>query len=321
MIYGLTSGILWGLDTVLLGTVLAMNKFISTEEAIFLAPFVSTFLHDLSSAVWMGLYIAIKGKLNKTIIALKTKSGRFIILGAFLGGPVGMTGYLLAIKYIGPAYTAIISALYPAIGAFLSYVFLNEKMKPISIIGLFLSILGVAILGYAPEGKMIVNLALGLACALLCVVGWASEAVICAYGMKDDEVSPEESLQIRQLTSAIVYGFLIIPIIRGIKFTLEVIPTITMVTIVVTSLAGTVSYIFYYKGICKIGATKAMALNITYSAWAIVLGIILLGNRVNAKSIICCLLIICGSVMSAGDMSELKSLFTNKKTINYNGSK
>ena len=64
-----------------------------------------------------------------------------------------------------------------------------------------------------------------------------------------------------------------------------------------------------------------MALNITYSAWAIVLGIILLGNRVNAKSIICCLLIICGSVMSAGDMSELKSLFTNKKTINYNGSK
>ena len=111
MIYGLTSGILWGLDTVLLGTVLAMNKFISTEEAIFLAPFVSTFLHDLSSAVWMGLYIAIKGKLNKTIIALKTKSGRFIILGAFLGGPVGMTGYLLAIKYIGPAYTAIISAL------------------------------------------------------------------------------------------------------------------------------------------------------------------------------------------------------------------
>lgn len=320
MIYGLTSGILWGLDTVLLGTVLAMNKFISTEEAIFLAPFVSTFLHDLSSAVWMGLYIAIKGKLNKTIIALKTKSGRFIILGAFLGGPVGMTGYLLAIKYIGPAYTAIISALYPAIGAFLSYVFLNEKMKPISIIGLFLSILGVAILGYAPEGK-IVNLALGLACALLCVVGWASEAVICAYGMKDDEVSPEESLQIRQLTSAIVYGFLIIPIIRGIKFTLEVIPTITMATIVVTSLAGTVSYIFYYKGICKIGATKAMALNITYSAWAIVLGIILLGNRVNAKSIICCLLIICGSVMSAGDMSELKSLFTNKKTINYNGSK
>ena len=45
------------------------------------------------------------------------------MLGALLGGPVGMTGYLLAIKYLGPAYTAIISSLYPALGALLSYLF------------------------------------------------------------------------------------------------------------------------------------------------------------------------------------------------------
>ena len=47
MIYGLLSGILWGLDTVLLGIALTMTPFISTEQAIFLAPLVSTFLHDL----------------------------------------------------------------------------------------------------------------------------------------------------------------------------------------------------------------------------------------------------------------------------------
>ena len=46
MFEGLTAGILWGLDTVILGVALAMTPFVSTEEAIFLAPFVSTFLHD-----------------------------------------------------------------------------------------------------------------------------------------------------------------------------------------------------------------------------------------------------------------------------------
>ena len=55
--YGLLSGILWGLDTVILGVALSMTPFISTEQAIFLAPFVSTFLHDICSSILMAIYI------------------------------------------------------------------------------------------------------------------------------------------------------------------------------------------------------------------------------------------------------------------------
>ena len=315
MIYGIASGILWGLDTVLLGMVLSMSQFVSTEQAIFLAPFVSTFLHDVFSSIWMVLYMSLKKQLGKTFRVLRTRSGKFIMIGAILGGPVGMTSYLLAIKYIGSSYTAIISSLYPAVGALLSYLFLKEKMKPISIIGLLISISGIIILGYIP-GARVENIALGFIFAIICVIGWASEAVICAYGMKDDEVTPEQSLQIRQLTSAIIYGILIIPIIKGIKFTLIVIPNISTIIIVITALTGTASYVFYYKGIHKIGATRAMSLNITYSAWAIFLGLILLGNNIDLKSIFCCIIIIIGSVMAAGDLNEIKSIFVRDKRIN-----
>ena len=38
------------------------------------------------------------------------------MVAALLGGPVGMTGYLIAINNIGPGYTAIISSYYPAVG-------------------------------------------------------------------------------------------------------------------------------------------------------------------------------------------------------------
>ena len=311
MIYGLLSGILWGLDTVLLGIALTITPFISTEQAIFLAPFVSTFLHDLFSSIWMAIYMMLKKQIGNTIKAAKTRSGRFIMLGAILGGPVGMTGYLLAIKYIGPSYTAIISSLYPAVGAFLSFIFLKEKMKPSAVVGLFLSVGGIIVLGYVPGGE-VNNLVVGFLFAIMCVIGWASEAVICAYGMKEEEITPEQSLQVRQLTSAVIYGFLIIPIIRGIKFTTEVIPTTATMVILLTAFAGTASYVCYYKGIHKIGSIKAMSLNITYSAWAIIFGVILLRNTIDLKSIICCLLIIMGSIMASGD---IKSIFTTTENI------
>ena len=312
MVYGLMSGILWGLDTVLLGIALAMTPFIETEQAILLAPFVSTFLHDLFSSIWMAIYMMFKKQIGKTIRAAKTRSGRFIMLGAILGGPVGMTGYLLAIKYIGPAYTAIISSLYPAVGAFFSFIFLKEKMKLSAMLGLFLSIAGIIALGYVPGGE-VSNLAVGFLFALMCVIGWASEAVIGAYGMKEEEITPEQSLQVRQLTSAVIYGFLIIPVVKGIKMTIQVVPTTATIIILLTAFAGTASYVCYYKGIHKIGATKAMSLNITYSAWAIVFGVILLGNSVDLKSVICCLCIMIGSVMSSGDIKEI---FNRNSSIN-----
>lgn len=302
MITGLMAGVLWALDTVILGIALMMTPFVSTEQAIFLAPFVSTFLHDACSSIWMLIYMGIKKQYKNVIRALKTKSGKFIILGALLGGPIGMSGYVAAINYIGPAYTAIISALFPALGAFLSYIFLKEKMSIVQIIGLIASIGGIIILGYTPGGSKVSNYALGFACAILCCVGWASEAVICAYGLKDPDISDEQALQIRQLTSAIFYGVVILTVIRGWGFTLSLIPTSCMAIILLSALFGTASYVCYYRAIATIGASKSMALNITYSAWSIVFSIILLHTLPDLKSIICGVIIVFGSLVAANGL-------------------
>ncbi len=306
MFSGLVAGILWGLDTVILGVALAMSEFVSTEQAVFLAPFVSTFLHDACSSLWMLLYMGIKKQYKNVIRALKTRSGKFIVLAALLGGPIGMSGYVAAINYIGPAYTAIISSLFPALGAFLSYVFLKEKMTPLQLGGLLVSIAGVIVLGYTPggipEGS---NLLLGFGCAILCCVGWAAEAVICAYGLKDPDITDEHALQIRQLTSAIFYGVVILNVLRGWRFTVGLIPTTCTAVIALSALFGTASYVFYYKAIVKIGAAKAMALNITYSAWSIVFALLLLHTLPDAKSIICGIVIVAGSIVAATDIKEL----------------
>ena len=129
MIYGILAGVTWALETIILGVALAMTPFVSTEQAVFLAPFVSTFLHDSCSAIWATIYNGVRGNLKNVWKAFKTKSGKFVVLAAVIGGPIGMTGYVMAVNYMGASIGAVASAIFPAIGAVLAYIFLKEKMQ------------------------------------------------------------------------------------------------------------------------------------------------------------------------------------------------
>lgn len=306
MKYGLFSGILWGLDTVVLGIALSMSPYIGTAEAIAFAAIASSFLHDACSAIWLMLYMGAKRRLKDTLAALKTRSGKVVMLGALLGGPIGMTGYVIAINNIGAAYTAIISAFYPALGAFLSFVLLKERMDAKQIAALVAALAGVMAMGYISAGDSEMgNATLGLAGAVLAVVGWGSEAVLCAWGMRDDAVDNETALQIRETTSALVYGIVVLPLFGAWGFAASAAPSLATGVIALSALAGTASYLFYYKGISVIGAAKAMALNISYSAWAVVFGFVLQGVVPTPAMVFFCVLILAGTVLAASDWNEL----------------
>ncbi len=327
---GIIAGLTWGLDTVILNLVFLKGP-LSAAEAATLALFVSTFLHDLFSSLWMLLYMGIKKQYKNVINALKTKSGKFIVLGAILGGPIGMSGYVGSNFLLGPAYAAIISSLFPALGALLSYIFLKEKMKPLQIFGLFASIAGVAAIGAVGQSSGEIEpkkLILGIACGLICCFGWAIEAVILAYGLKDPNVTDEQALQIRQLTSAIFYGVIVFTVISIVKpgdisvweltsrTFLDSVDKSSLI-IAISALFGTASYIFYYKAITQIGAAKSMALNITYNAWVIVFSLIIpliLPAYEIAKpaplTIVFGLVVIVGSLLAS---SDIKEYFSKKK--------
>ena len=308
MKYGLTSGILWALDTVILGIALTMAPYIDTVEALALAAIVSSALHDVFCALWLFLYMAVRGRLGDTLAALKTRSGKVVMLGALLGGPIGMTGYVTAINNIGAGYTAIISSFYPAFGTLMAVLLLKEKITAGRLIALFVALCGIIAMGYLSADTTVVgDPTIGLIAAIVTVVGWGSEAVLCAWGMRDDAVDNETALQIRETTSAIVYLFVILPIFGAWMFTWTSLPTFGVGVVALAALAGTASYLFYYKGIATIGAAKGMALNISYSAWAVLFGLILLGSVPGPVEIICCVAILCGTILAACDWKELFS--------------
>lgn len=308
MIAGIIAGITWALETLILGIALSMTPFVSTEQAAMLAPFVSTFLHDAMSAIWACLYNGVRGNLPNVVAALKTRSGRFVALAAVIGGPVGMTGYVLSVNNMGASIGAVASAIFPAIGAVLAYFFLKEEMQWYRWVFLILSLLGVYGLSWSPDIN-ITNFWLGFAGTLMCAFGWGIEAVIIAKCVQDDAVTDEIALQIRQTTSALVYGIVILPIIGGWGFTTSLFSGTGMLLPIIglAALFATVSYLFYYKAISQIGASKAMALNITYSAWAVVFSVIFFQDTslLNPVTITCTIVVLVFGILAGADYKEL----------------
>ena len=308
MLPGLLAGITWAAETLILGIALAMTPFVSTEQAVLLAPFASTFLHDAFSALWACLFNGARGKLPQLVRALKTRSGKFVILAAVIGGPVGMTGYVLSVANMGASIGAVASAVFPAIGAVLAYFFLKEKMQWYRWVFLILTLLGVYGLSYSPELE-IRNFWLGFAGTLMCAFGWGIEAVIIAKSVQDPEVTDDIALQIRQTTSALTYGLVILPLMKGWGFTVSLFDNTGWLipTIAIAALFATASYLFYYRAITAIGASKAMALNVTYSAWAIVFSVIFLRDTslLNPVTILCTLAVLIFGILAAADYREL----------------
>ena len=308
MFAGILAGITWAVETIVLGIALSMSPFVSSQQAIVLAPFASTFLHDLFSALWSCLYNGIKGNLPDVVKAIKTRSGRYVAVAAVIGGPVGMTGYVLSVANMGASIGAVASAVFPAIGAVLAYIFLKEKMSWYRWVFLILSLVGVYGLSYSPELN-ITNFWLGFAGTLMCAFGWGIEAVIIARCVQDNSVTDEIALQIRQTTSALVYGIVILPIMKGWGFTLSLFKqTGSLIPIIaVAALFATVSYLYYYKAISQIGASKSMALNITYSAWAVIISVIFLKeySLLNPVTIICTLAVLVFGILAGADYKDL----------------
>ncbi|MBQ7901235.1 MAG: DMT family transporter [Clostridia bacterium] len=319
MVTGIFAGITWAVETVILGIALSMTPFISGESAILLAPFISTFLHDASSAIYMWCFNGIKGNLKEIFKIVITKNFKWLLLASAIGGPVGMTGYVLAVNYMGSSVGAVATAVYPAIGSVLAYLFLKEKIRWHQWIFLLLTMLGVYGLSYSPELN-IVNFRLGLCGVIMCAFGWGLEGVILSKCFKDEEMKSEYALQLRQTTSAVLYGTIIIPALNGWGFVSELFVQeniITLLVIAISALFATISYLLYYKTIAKIGVSKAMGLNITYTAWAIFFTVIILRDCgvLNVLTVSCAVVVVVCGLFAATDFKEIFSFLNKKKEL------
>lgn len=309
MLCGIFAGIAWALETVILGMALSMTPFVSDSQAIFLAPFVSTFLHDALSALYLFCVNGCKGRLKAIFGICRTRTFPLLLVSSAIGGPIGMTGYVLAVKYMGASVGAVASAIYPAIGAVLASIFLKEKIRWYQWIFLLCTLCGVWGLSASPD-LAIKNFGIGLLGVFMCSFGWGTEGVILSKCMREKGITSGDALQVRQLVSALIYGLILLPCLKGWHFTAGLfsasgIPVLA--TIAAAAFFATVSYLLYYRAIAALGTAKAMGLNITYTAWAMFFSVVLLRDTgvLNVRTIACALLVVVCGILAAVDLKEL----------------
>lgn len=293
---GIIVGLAWGLDSTLMGVV-GQNKIF---EGFASSPLVSAFFHDSFAFFWIALTLLFSHQLKGSFELLKTKKGKAAAVAALVGAPVGMSAYLLAIKYATAPYASSISVIYPGVGAVLSYLLLKEKLSKRACLGIFISLLGSFMLGFKPTGDIPSTFGTGILFALLAVLGWASEGVIIGFAMKhiknEDHVqaAPQQFLCLRYFISMISYGLVVVPFSGGTSIALDVIKSGLFLQFAGIATLGAITYLCWYKAVDLIGAAMGTALNSTAALWTIVFSIILFGSPINLHLILWGIVIVAG---------------------------
>lgn len=301
MLNALFSGIFWGADTSFMGYYFSMYSIYFAVPLML--PIFITFIHDMVSALLINISILITGRLKAVITDIKKAKSKYIWLGSLLGGPIGMCSFILAIEYAGPAITAIISSIYPAVGLFFAYILLKEKRKPYQVVALFIAIAFIIALGFIDEGHTNRSI-MGIIFALVCACAWGSEAVLCSYGMKSGEISNLSAICIRQNLSMITYGTMMTLYFIFFQYGESIDFNSSLAYVGMAAIFGFTSYYCYYRALATIGVSRAMALNISYTAFSAIFSYLLFGIELTISQMLIGFCIVVSGLISAYDFEK-----------------
>lgn len=326
LLFGILVGIAWGLDGVLMGRmglhrIFTDQAFASGqgvgETAFSFSPLVTAFFHESFCFFWVALVLLCSKQLRQVFVLLfRTKKGRAAAIAALVGSPIGMSAYLLAIRYASAPYASSISVIYPGIGALLSWLILKEKLSLRAVIGIAISLTGSFMLGFHPTGDIPDTFLKGILFAVVAVLGWALEGVMIGFSMKhikgeeQVEATPQQLLCLRYFVSMISYAAVILPAIGGYPLAGYIVKNGMVFGYAGIAILGAFTYLCWYKAVDLIGAAMGTALNSTAALWTILFSALLFHNTITPTLAFWGFVIVLGVFVFAVDP---KILFSGKK--------
>ena len=288
-LFGILSAIFWALSGLLYNE-LPLSGFSALGKVISLL-----FLIDFFSLLAIGITLWRRGAVNFQKIFWSP------VLSGVFGGPLGMSAYLLSIHYLTIYYAAALSSLCPVLAALMSYWILKEKITKTAQFGFALAIISSSLLAIEVGQEITFN-TIGFIFLIICILGWSSEIVISSYTMRS--LSGLQVYFLRLCGSTI--GYLLILFILSLKdFSLDIL-SFNYVQIAGVIIFGALSYYCYYQAIYMLKPIKAMALNITYSVWAIGLGYLLYKQPIKPITLLLTLLLSAGVIVTLYYKGEQK---------------
>jgi drug/metabolite transporter (DMT)-like permease len=183
----LTAAFLWAAATLMFG---ALGRQLSplvlnAVKGIFAVGFIVITLAVRQAALTGTL----EGRVN--LLHLPLQATAYLLLSGVVGIGLGDTAYFATINRLGARRSLLLETLAPPVTAVLAWAFLAENLPVISILGMVLTLVGIAwVISERVPGREPVKWGAGIKIALLAVFCQAAGAVLSRAALADTAVDP-----------------------------------------------------------------------------------------------------------------------------------
>jgi len=232
--------------------------------------------------------------------AFKKRAGPIMFVGMLNSG-IPFALYAYAVMSITTGLSAILNATVPLFGAIVAWLWLKDKPTNSRIMGLVIGFIGVALLAgdqasFKPGGS-------GWA-ILACLVATTCYAISASYTRKYLMGVPPMATSTGSMIGAALG--LSVPALLSWPSSVPSLQAWGSVLFVAILCTG-VAYVLYFRLIEAAGPSKTLTVTFMIPVFAIVYGVLFLGEELTLWMIVCACVIICGTALATG-LVKIKAL-------------
>ncbi|WP_394756252.1 DMT family transporter [Rhodoferax sp.] len=215
-----------------------------------------------------------------------------------LNSAIPFACFSFALLSISTGLSAILNATTPLFGAVVAWLWLKDRPHGLRILGLLIGFAGVALLAW--DKASFKPSASGLA------TGWAVLAVLTAclcYGISASYTKRYLSgLPSLVTATGSQFGATLALALPTVWLWPQRVPSPTawLALLAVGVLCTGVAYILYFRLIENVGPARSLTVTFAIPVFAVIYGVLFLGEVVSLWMLLCAAIIVCGTALSAG---------------------
>ena len=213
--------------------------------------------------------------------------------------------FAFALLSISTGLSSILNATAPLFGALVAWVWLKDRPHGLRILGLVIGFVGVALLAWGkasfkPDASGLATGWAVLACLLACLCYGISASYTKRYlGGLPSLVTATGSQLGATVGLAVPTLWLWPPRMPG--------TTAWLALLAVGVLCTGVAYILYFRLIENVGPARSLTVTFVVPVFAVIYGVIFLGETVSLWMLLCGAIIVCGTALSMGLLKARRS--------------
>ena len=220
-----------------------------------------------------------------------------VLLAGVINSAIPFALYAWAVMQITTGLASILNATVPLFGAIVAWLWLGERIGRLRSFGLALGFLGVALLAWRAPGGAAGKSDLAHWAVVACLGATLFYAVAASYARRYlMNIPPLATATGSQLGAAL---FLAIPTVLtwpaqmpGLR------PWLAVIALAV--LCTGIAYILYFRLIVNAGPSRAVAVTFLAPVFAVLYGVVFLGETITPWMVGCAVVIVLGTLLSTG---------------------